>query len=252
MAHRRLLACLPFFCCLSFAAGCGDDEPGTQDARFEVTISEPLTGAVLFPGVPINFAATATPLTDDVDTAALRYEWSFGDGDLVTTGDASTTHLYELEGSYTVTLTASELDGDAVVSQAVATAQVDVLPAADLELSAVTVTLASTTVASGDTVRVSYDLLSSASAGDVPIAFSVETFFVNADGIDTGTPPTDEQVRQLVAAEQAWEVNERSFDGFTAGDQTNVDIADIAPPPRGVAVRGIRCARVRRRRRRGW
>lgn len=230
MAYRRILACLPLFCCLSLLAACGDDGPGTQDARFEVVVAEPLRGAVLFPGVAITFSAAVTALSDDVDTTAIRYEWSFGDGDLVTTGEASTTHVYALEGSYTVTLTASELDGEAVVSQAVATAQVDILAAADLALSPVTVTLTSTTVASGDTVRVSFDLSSEASAGDVPIPFLVETFFVDAAGIDTSTPPTDEQVRQLISAEKAREVNERAFEGFSAGDQTNVDIASIVAP----------------------
>ena len=58
-----LLSALVLTATLGLAA-CGDDGPGTQDARFEVVVAEPLSGAVLFPGVAITFSAAVTALSE--------------------------------------------------------------------------------------------------------------------------------------------------------------------------------------------
>jgi hypothetical protein len=59
-------------------------------------------------GASVTFSATAT---DEEDSASeLTYEWDFGDGE--TSSDANPTHEYSKSGTYDVTLTIRDSDGD--------------------------------------------------------------------------------------------------------------------------------------------
>ncbi len=82
-----------------------EGEPGQNRpprASFTVTPAEPLVGEV------VTFDASAST---DPDGDALRYRWSFGDGDVTTFGTASRiTHTYDATGTYTVRLTVRDAE----------------------------------------------------------------------------------------------------------------------------------------------
>ena len=75
------------------------------DVAPTVTFSDP-TGTV---GVPVSFTASATDISPAVQAAGFTYAWNYGDG---TTGTgASTTHTYTSAGTYTVSVTATDMYG---------------------------------------------------------------------------------------------------------------------------------------------
>jgi PKD repeat protein len=71
-----------------------------------VTLGGPYTGAV---AAPIAFAASATDASHFETVAGFTYSWDFGDG---TAGQgANVSHAYKSSGTYTVTVTATDVDG---------------------------------------------------------------------------------------------------------------------------------------------
>lgn len=70
------------------------------------TITQWTMPASLMQGQLASFAA----LADDVPADMLTYTWDFGDGTSVATG-ASPSHIYAVDGSYTVALTVTDGDG---------------------------------------------------------------------------------------------------------------------------------------------
>ncbi len=229
MFHSRLLAfTVPAL--LLLVQACGDDGGGSDAARFGVVITAPTSEDIVFPGVPVRFEASVAGLADDFDPATVRYTWSFGDGESVSTASAATDHTFPLDGTYGVTLTAEEVVDEAVRSSATAELDLTVVRAPDIQVGPVTVTLGSTTVSSGDSIRVSFDVRSDAAAGDIPVGFDVGIWLVDATAADTVNAPTDETVAALVASGDAIALASESFDAFSAGDQANVDRSELRPP----------------------
>lgn len=231
--HGARIASL--FILASAASACGDGGSGNPNGadRFSVAFVAPTEGALLFPDTTVAFEAVATPLVDDLDVAALRYAWSFGDGESATTSAPTTEHVFDLDGEYSVTVTVEELDddGQTVVSSEFAVVQLDVLPPADLRVGAVTVSLASTTVTANDTVRASFDITADGAAGDVPVPFTVAAYYVRAGGdVDTTRAPDPATFASYLASGAATEVATRTVDSLEAGSQVNVDFSAIAAP----------------------
>ncbi len=71
----------------------------------QVSISVPLNGIEVNEGDKVSFAASVSG-----GNGALSYSWSFGDGAVADQPAAD--HVYAVSGSYTATLTVSDIDGD--------------------------------------------------------------------------------------------------------------------------------------------
>src|SRR5262249_26452731 len=70
------------------------------------SISGPTTGAA---GMALTFSATATDPSPVDTSAGFKYAWDFGDG---TTGtDSTTSHVYDVAGTYVVMLRVTDKDG---------------------------------------------------------------------------------------------------------------------------------------------
>jgi PKD repeat protein len=89
-----------------------DDDGGTATASINVTVTNSPPTAVTISGPtsgtegsPLSFVGSAV----DVSADPITYFWSFGDGGTATV--QSPTHTYADDGTYTVTLTASDGDG---------------------------------------------------------------------------------------------------------------------------------------------
>jgi len=79
------------------------------------TITSITTGhADILPTDSVTFTGTGT---DKGTTDTLTYKWEFGDGDTATT--ASTVHVYDASGNYTVRFTVTDNDGAATTSTSV-------------------------------------------------------------------------------------------------------------------------------------
>ena len=105
-----------------------DQNPGSYTATVTVTDANKLTssGSVVvtvndvpptvtftdppaLAGSPVSFTASATDVSPAVQAAGFTNSWNFGDG---TTGTgASTTHTYTSAGTYTVSVTATDMYG---------------------------------------------------------------------------------------------------------------------------------------------
>ena len=89
-----------------------DEDGGSEELQSTITISNlaPSIGTFAVPsgveGEVLNFAASAT----DPGSDTLSFLWNFGDGSPSVTA-AQTTHVFDDEGSYTVSLTVSDGDG---------------------------------------------------------------------------------------------------------------------------------------------
>jgi PKD repeat protein len=71
-----------------------------------VTLSAPASGTA---GTLVSFTASASSSSPVEQAAGFGYQWQFGDG---TTGSGSSpSHAYALDGIYTVTVTATDVDG---------------------------------------------------------------------------------------------------------------------------------------------
>lgn len=93
----------------------------TNEPPADVTTDGPYTGAE---GADLTFSATGT----DPEGTTVTFAWDFGDGNTATGQQA--THAYADDGSYTVTLTAT--DGDGIETVVTTTATIDnVAPAVD-------------------------------------------------------------------------------------------------------------------------
>ncbi len=98
------------------------EDPGglTATASLEVavdnvspTLGDVVTDEAAYIGTPVTFSTTATdPGQDDVIT----FVWNFGDGSDDQEG-ATTTHTYNIPGTYTVTVTATDGDGGSDTAQ---------------------------------------------------------------------------------------------------------------------------------------
>jgi subtilisin family serine protease len=109
------------------------DDPVNNDVRLPVTLNvnapEPpvvsfTTNSPVHLGDPVEFTNTTT------GSEPIDYLWDFGDG--ITSMLTSPSHLYEMTGTFTVTLTASNFFGDASLSQAVEVLA-PILPTAEFE-----------------------------------------------------------------------------------------------------------------------
>jgi phage tail-like protein len=90
---------------------------GEASASFELTVvSTPLTDVTLSGPEELEaeqegtFTAEVTP--DDA-SPSIQYEWDFGDGTTLETTDADVEHSYTDEGTYTITVTATNPGGSA-------------------------------------------------------------------------------------------------------------------------------------------
>jgi subtilisin family serine protease/PKD repeat protein len=74
-------------------------------------------------GESVTFDASASHDQDQVGGAPgiVQYHWSFGDGTTRTTPDAVTTHTYAAAGSYRVTLTVTDNDGESASTESIHT-----------------------------------------------------------------------------------------------------------------------------------
>jgi len=94
-----------------------DDDGATAMATTSITVANlapsltPITGPVTGDeGSPLSFSATATdPGADDVPT--LSYTWSWGDGTADSSGASPAAHVWDDEGTYTVTVLVDDQDG---------------------------------------------------------------------------------------------------------------------------------------------
>lgn len=60
-------------------------------------------------GQPYTFAVSVTPTADSQQVT--RYEWTFGDGETLTSQSGTTSHLFTADGVYTVTVEVFLQDG---------------------------------------------------------------------------------------------------------------------------------------------
>jgi PKD repeat protein len=98
--------------------GHGNDPDDISVRTVNVTANSPPEISVdVFPtevvvGKPVNFINNGT---SDPDGDSLTFLWDFGDG--MTSGDATTQHVYDVKGTYTVKLTVSDTRGDDSIDQ---------------------------------------------------------------------------------------------------------------------------------------
>jgi PKD repeat protein len=90
-----------------------------------VTMGGPYSGLA---ATPVSFSASATSPSPVDQAAGFTYLWNFGDGS--TSYGASPSHAYALDGIYTVTVTATDVDG----AQAQATSVARVYPSVNAGL----------------------------------------------------------------------------------------------------------------------
>jgi PKD repeat protein len=125
-------------------------------------------------GTPVNFNATSSY---DPDATILKdsiaYTWYFGEGTPVISVTAMTSHTYSTAGSYTVTLTVTDLYG----GQNVTSRTIQVIHPS---VSIVSAKLSTATPTVGDTVTLTVDILNN---GSVPLSFNV-TMTVNGQTVD--------------------------------------------------------------------
>jgi len=74
----------------------------------EVDPTASFTASTAAAGSPSSFDASAS---SSPNGPIVKYAWNFGDGSTETTGSPRTTHTYAVAGSYTVTLTVTDLAG---------------------------------------------------------------------------------------------------------------------------------------------
>lgn len=105
------------------------------EARTQLRLTDPpvvvLTGAPYAgtEGAPVSFGATVSG-----GAAPVALRWTLGDG--ATADGASATHAYQQDGGYTVTLTATDADGERTTATAMATIA-NVAPSVSVEAGAI-------------------------------------------------------------------------------------------------------------------
>jgi len=90
-----------------------DDDGGVGSDTLTVHVNAPPEAVIGGPyaddeGSPVNFDGSGSY---DPDGSIANYEWDFGDGSAVVTGDAAPAHAYGDNGEYTVTLTVTDDEG---------------------------------------------------------------------------------------------------------------------------------------------
>lgn len=213
-----------------FTLACGGgDDGGTPDDRFGVAIVQPGADAVLFPDRVVTLQADLVAPADDVDASTIAYDWSFGDGSTVVGTDGTADHTWQSAGTFTVRVTAREVDEDGDdVAEATATVELTVAPAADLVVGVPTLSIPSTTVTSRDTLRLTVDLENT--AGDAPVPFEVGFYVASADAVDPTAPLTVDALGDLLLTGDAIQLDAEGFESLAAGDRANIDKASLAFP----------------------
>lgn len=224
---RRLIFLAPALALV--LAACGDDsQPPSDEVRFSVVITSPDPNAVLFPGDAVTFSAELSEPADDVDAGTIVWDWTLGDGAVISGQGPTISYTYQTAGEFNATVTASETVDGEVIARERADIAVVIVPSPDLALGEPTVSLTTTTLTSADRFRVSVDMING--GAEAPIPFSVGVYIAPADGIDAASPPDAESLATLVDAGGAWRVDAADFESLGAGASANVDRSEIGVP----------------------
>lgn len=143
-------------------------------AIFKITPQLTPQGSFYISGMPVNFNATSSYDPDaSILKDAIAYTWYFGEGTPVISLTPLTSHTYSNIGTYTVTLTITDLYG----GQNVTSRTIQIIHPS---VSIVSAKLSTTTPTVGDTVTLTVDILNN---GSVPLSFNV-TMTVNGQTVD--------------------------------------------------------------------
>jgi PKD repeat protein len=97
------------------------DEDGYNDSTSATKTAlnqDPLASYSYSPNFPIAGETVILNASSsyDVDGNIINYTWDFGDGNTTTSANPVTTHIFTIEGNYTVTLTITDDDGASAVT----------------------------------------------------------------------------------------------------------------------------------------
>ena len=149
-------------------------EPLTVNAIPVAIFTATSQTTVFIVGNTVNFNATAS---HDPDASILKdtlaYTWNFGEGTPIISFSATATHTYNNIGTYTATLTVTDLYG----GQSITSETIQVI---NPSVSIVSAKLSTNSATIGDTVTLTVDILNN---GSVPLTFNV-TMTVNGQTVD--------------------------------------------------------------------
>lgn len=219
-APHRLLAIAATVAAL---VACGDGSDGGPG--FTVDIVRPAADEALYTGQPVAFEVELTPAGSlDVDAETFEFDWTFGDGAATIGGGPAVQHVYAQQGQRSVSVTARLVRGERTVSEAVANLSIAINPAADLTIDQATLTLSQAVIRSGDTFRLSGNLLNQSAR--VPAPFDVGFYLGDANVFAAIDTLDVQRLGDLLAAGSAIELARTTFDEF--GEQPAQAIVDNA------------------------
>ena len=168
---------------------------------------------------------------DDVNFDNVEISWNFGDG-TSSTGSFTATHTFEQTGTFTVTLTVSEVTGGTTVDDSTATISVTVYAQADLRVSEPFV--GQTTVRSQDDLRVTFELFND--AAEVALPFQLGVYLSNPGTFDSDNPPDVDELNDGILSNDYYLIHTETVESFQGEgaevrtiDATQIRVPDTVP-----------------------